>query len=214
MSLARRAVCATNTSGRVLSVPRRSISRTAVAPTGLQRRDRLGGRNAGVEVDGLEHITHHSWRRRPVAWERAMGTPILAAGSWFNVSPTILRPPWRGPADAGVTNDDHKNDTPNSAPSARTPRHVEDDRQGRVRGPLKTVQVRFMEIHQAYLHTGDAAVCVFEGWDAAGKGGNDPPDGGRDGPARLQGLAHRRAVAGRSSPSLSLALLAAPSRQG
>ncbi|WP_279477991.1 polyphosphate kinase [Aureimonas sp. SK2] len=36
---------------------------------------------------------------------------------------------------------------------------------------LKAVQVRFMKIHQAYLHTGDAAVCVFEGWDAAGKGG-------------------------------------------
>ncbi|WP_061934551.1 polyphosphate kinase 2 family protein [Aureimonas sp. AU22] len=36
---------------------------------------------------------------------------------------------------------------------------------------LNAVQVRFMEIHQAYLHTGDAAVCVFEGWDAAGKGG-------------------------------------------
>ncbi|RIY01464.1 polyphosphate kinase [Aureimonas flava] len=36
---------------------------------------------------------------------------------------------------------------------------------------LKAVQTRFLKIQQAYLRTGDAAVCVFEGWDAAGKGG-------------------------------------------
>ncbi len=36
---------------------------------------------------------------------------------------------------------------------------------------LKAVQTRFQKIHQAYLHTKDTAVVVFEGWDAAGKGG-------------------------------------------
>ncbi len=79
---------------------------------------------------------------------------------------------------------------------------------------LKAVQVRFMEIHQAYLHTGDAAVCVFEGWDAAGKGGTIRRMAGGDGPARLQGLADRRADARGPAPPLSLALLAAASGQG
>ncbi|WP_244496309.1 polyphosphate kinase 2 family protein [Aureimonas ureilytica] len=36
---------------------------------------------------------------------------------------------------------------------------------------LKAIQLKFQEIQQAYLHTGDSAVVVFEGWDAAGKGG-------------------------------------------
>ena len=36
---------------------------------------------------------------------------------------------------------------------------------------LEAIQLRFREIQQAYLHTGDSAVVVFEGWDAAGKGG-------------------------------------------
>lgn len=36
---------------------------------------------------------------------------------------------------------------------------------------LKAQQRRFQEIQQAYLHTKDKAVIVFEGWDAAGKGG-------------------------------------------
>lgn len=36
---------------------------------------------------------------------------------------------------------------------------------------LKKLQTRLLRIQQAYLHTGDAAVIVFEGWDAAGKGG-------------------------------------------
>ena len=36
---------------------------------------------------------------------------------------------------------------------------------------LKDVQKTFREIQQAYLVTGDTAVVVFEGWDAAGKGG-------------------------------------------
>ncbi len=36
---------------------------------------------------------------------------------------------------------------------------------------LQAVQTRFRQIQQAYLHTNDNAVVVFEGWDAAGKGG-------------------------------------------
>lgn len=36
---------------------------------------------------------------------------------------------------------------------------------------LKAVQKTFVRIQQAYLDTGDSAVVVFEGWDAAGKGG-------------------------------------------
>jgi AMP-polyphosphate phosphotransferase len=36
---------------------------------------------------------------------------------------------------------------------------------------LRDLQTRFMVIQQAYLHTGNNAVIVFEGWDAAGKGG-------------------------------------------
>ncbi|MEC5324715.1 MULTISPECIES: polyphosphate kinase 2 family protein [unclassified Aurantimonas] len=36
---------------------------------------------------------------------------------------------------------------------------------------LEAVQTRFRQIQQAYLHTKDEAVIVFEGWDAAGKGG-------------------------------------------
>ena len=36
---------------------------------------------------------------------------------------------------------------------------------------LETIQTTFQKIQQAYLHTGDSAVVVFEGWDAAGKGG-------------------------------------------
>lgn len=36
---------------------------------------------------------------------------------------------------------------------------------------LAAVQLRFVKIQQAYLHTRDKAVVVFEGWDAAGKGG-------------------------------------------
>lgn len=35
----------------------------------------------------------------------------------------------------------------------------------------KAVQKTFVRIQQAYLNTGDSAVVVFEGWDAAGKGG-------------------------------------------
>ncbi len=36
---------------------------------------------------------------------------------------------------------------------------------------LKKLQTKLLRIQQAYLHTGDAAAIVFEGWDAAGKGG-------------------------------------------
>lgn len=36
---------------------------------------------------------------------------------------------------------------------------------------LKKLQTKLLRIQQAYLHTGDSAVIVFEGWDAAGKGG-------------------------------------------
>lgn len=36
---------------------------------------------------------------------------------------------------------------------------------------LDAIQLTFREIQQAYLHTGDSAVVVFEGWDAGGKGG-------------------------------------------
>ena len=35
----------------------------------------------------------------------------------------------------------------------------------------KAVQKTFVQLQQAYLNTGDSAVVVFEGWDAAGKGG-------------------------------------------
>jgi len=48
--------------------------------------------------------------------------------------------------------------------TARADRDTYDD-------DLKALQTRFMTIQQAYLHTGDHAVIVFEGWDAAGKGG-------------------------------------------
>ena len=36
---------------------------------------------------------------------------------------------------------------------------------------LKKLQTKLQRIQQAYLFTGDAAAIVFEGWDAAGKGG-------------------------------------------
>ena len=36
---------------------------------------------------------------------------------------------------------------------------------------IDPLQTRFRLIQQAYLKTGDSAVIVFEGWDAAGKGG-------------------------------------------
>ena len=36
---------------------------------------------------------------------------------------------------------------------------------------LADVQTRFRQIQQAYLRSGETAVIVFEGWDAAGKGG-------------------------------------------
>lgn len=36
---------------------------------------------------------------------------------------------------------------------------------------LKAVQTTLVRIQQAYLHLGTSAVVVFEGWDAAGKGG-------------------------------------------
>ena len=36
---------------------------------------------------------------------------------------------------------------------------------------LARLQLRLTQIQQAYLRTGDSAVIVFEGWDAAGKGG-------------------------------------------
>ena len=36
---------------------------------------------------------------------------------------------------------------------------------------LATLQMKLQRIQQAYLFTGDSAVIVFEGWDAAGKGG-------------------------------------------
>ena len=36
---------------------------------------------------------------------------------------------------------------------------------------LHTLQLKLQRIQQAYLFTGDSAVIVFEGWDAAGKGG-------------------------------------------
>jgi polyphosphate kinase 2 (PPK2 family) len=36
---------------------------------------------------------------------------------------------------------------------------------------LGALQLKLQRIQQAYLFTGDSAVIVFEGWDAAGKGG-------------------------------------------
>lgn len=36
---------------------------------------------------------------------------------------------------------------------------------------LEKLQFKLRRIQQAYLHSGDSAVIVFEGWDAAGKGG-------------------------------------------
>lgn len=36
---------------------------------------------------------------------------------------------------------------------------------------LAALQLKLQRIQQAYLFTGDSAVIVFEGWDAAGKGG-------------------------------------------
>lgn len=36
---------------------------------------------------------------------------------------------------------------------------------------LSALQMKLQRIQQAYLFTGDSAVIVFEGWDAAGKGG-------------------------------------------
>jgi polyphosphate kinase 2 (PPK2 family) len=36
---------------------------------------------------------------------------------------------------------------------------------------LAKLQTRLIQIQQAYLFSGDSAVIVFEGWDAAGKGG-------------------------------------------
>jgi len=36
---------------------------------------------------------------------------------------------------------------------------------------LRKLQTKLQRIQQAYLFTGDAAAIVFEGWDAAGKGG-------------------------------------------
>ncbi|TDK45061.1 polyphosphate kinase 2 family protein [Antarcticimicrobium luteum] len=36
---------------------------------------------------------------------------------------------------------------------------------------LRDLQFRLAQVQQAYLHTGNKAVIVFEGWDAAGKGG-------------------------------------------
>lgn len=36
---------------------------------------------------------------------------------------------------------------------------------------LKTLQIKLAQIQQAYLFSGKAAVILFEGWDAAGKGG-------------------------------------------
>lgn len=41
----------------------------------------------------------------------------------------------------------------------------------RYRSALKELQVRLKAIQQAYLFSGDKAVVVLEGWDAAGKGG-------------------------------------------
>lgn len=59
---------------------------------------------------------------------------------------------------------------------------------------LAELQLRLRQIQQAYLATGDRGVVVFEGWDAGGKGGDDPPDERGHGPPRFQGLAHRRAA--------------------
>lgn len=36
---------------------------------------------------------------------------------------------------------------------------------------LTALQTKLQRIQQAYLHTGNSAVIVFEGWDASGKGG-------------------------------------------
>jgi polyphosphate kinase 2 (PPK2 family) len=36
---------------------------------------------------------------------------------------------------------------------------------------LKALQLKLVQIQQAYLFTGESAILVFEGWDAAGKGG-------------------------------------------
>lgn len=36
---------------------------------------------------------------------------------------------------------------------------------------LKELQTRLVQIQHAFLHTKDSAVVIFEGWDAAGKGG-------------------------------------------
>ena len=47
-------------------------------------------------------------------------------------------------------------------------KHISTHEQGE---RIEAVQTTFERIQQAYLHTDDLAVVVFEGWDAAGKGG-------------------------------------------
>ncbi len=50
---------------------------------------------------------------------------------------------------------------------------------------LKTLQLRLTQIQQVYLRIGKSAVIVFEGWDAAGKGGTMPGSVRRDSIAML-----------------------------
>ncbi len=49
-----------------------------------------------------------------------------------------------------------------------TRKHIDRDAYDKALGKLQT---RLKQIQQAYLHTGDVGIVVFEGWDAAGKGG-------------------------------------------
>ena len=58
----------------------------------------------------------------------------------------------------------------------RLPRLAEAETARRIGKPaydsqLKDLQTTLKQIQQAYLHTGDCGLVVFEGWDAAGKGG-------------------------------------------
>lgn len=80
----------------------------------------------------------------------------------------------RSPGPAGPL--PHPKDVPMTKTPAKLPSLADSGTEKRIGRAaydkqLSALQTQLKQIQQAYLHTGDTGVIVFEGWDAAGKGG-------------------------------------------
>ena len=72
---------------------------------------------------------------------------------------------------------------------------------------LRHLQKKLNALHYRLYRKKIPVVIAYEGWDAAGKGGNIKADRGSTGSQRLRGTPHRQPGTTRESETLSLAIL-------